>query len=76
MVSLLGSSARKTYPLDYMLVLINEIAKNYDVNILFNYLPQQASQASYIYNGCTKTTKAYSFGQIRVALKEKLIRTV
>ncbi|MFW2569467.1 glycosyltransferase family 9 protein [Legionella sp. 29fVS95] len=74
MVSLLGSSARKTYPLDYMLVLINEIAKNYDVNILFNYLPQQASQASYVYNGCTKTTKVkLSFNLIGQDLREFII---
>lgn len=61
MISLLGSSAKKTYPLNYMLILINEITKNYNVNILFNYLPEQTSQAHFIYNSCTQSGKGKLF---------------
>ena len=36
MISLLGSEKNKTYPLQYMVQVVEHIA-NYDVNILFNY---------------------------------------
>lgn len=56
MISLLGSENVKTYPLEYMAVLVDEIAKN-DVNILFNYFPKQLKEAQKVYNACTKTTQ-------------------
>jgi len=41
MIGILGSKDEKTYPLNYMGELINFIAKNYNVDILLNYIPKQ-----------------------------------
>jgi ADP-heptose:LPS heptosyltransferase len=57
MVSILGSSLDKTYPLEYMSQLVDFIADKSDVNILFNYFPNQIEEAKTIYNGCKETTK-------------------
>lgn len=56
MISLLGSESVKTYPLEYMSVLVDEIAKQ-DVNILFNYFPKQLPEAQKVYNACAKSTQ-------------------
>ena len=56
MVSLLGSENLKTYPLDYMANLVDEVAKN-NVNILFNYFPSQIEDARTVYNSCEKSTQ-------------------
>ena len=56
MVSILGSETIKTYPLEYMAILVDEIAKQ-DVNILFNYFPKQLPEAQKIYDACAKTTQ-------------------
>jgi heptosyltransferase-2 len=57
MVSIIGSSADKTYPLEYMSQLVDFIAAKGDVNILFNYFPKQIEEAKTIYNGCKESTK-------------------
>ncbi len=57
MVSIIGSSADKTYPLEYMSQLVDFIADKGDVNILFNYFPKQIEEAKTIYNGCKESTK-------------------
>lgn len=56
MISLLGSEKNKTYPLDYMVEVVEHIAK-YDVNILFNYFESQIEDAKFIYNSCSISTK-------------------
>jgi len=56
MISLLGSEVNKTYPLDYMVKVIEHIANN-DVAILFNYFESQLEDAKYIYESCSKTTQ-------------------
>ncbi len=56
MVSILGSESVKTYPLKFMSVLIDEIAKK-EVNILFNYFPKQLNEAQIIYDACAKTSQ-------------------
>ena len=56
MISLLGSENVKTYPLEYMAILVDEIAKK-DVNILFNYFPKQLAEAQKVYNACAKSTQ-------------------
>lgn len=58
MLSIIGSSLDKTYPLDYMSKLIDFIAAKGDVNLLFNYMPQQNEAAKLIYDGCTEATKS------------------
>ena len=57
MVSIIGSSQSKTYPLKYMSEIIDAIADDYDINILFNYLPHQIEQARMVFNLCKKETQ-------------------
>lgn len=57
MVSLIGSSSDKTYPLEYMSKLVDFMADKGDINILFNYFPKQIEDAKKIYNGCKERTK-------------------
>ena len=57
MISLIGSEESKTYPIEYMAKVVNEIGENYDLNILFNYLPKQIEQAKKIFKLCSKSTQ-------------------
>jgi ADP-heptose:LPS heptosyltransferase len=57
MISLLGSEKLKTYPLDYMAKVIDTIANNSDVNILFNYFPKQTEDAKKVFNACKHSTQ-------------------
>lgn len=57
MISLLGSEKLKTYPLDFMSKVVDYVADNADVNILFNYFPKQIEDAKTVYNGCKASTQ-------------------
>ncbi len=57
MISALGSSDSKTYPLPYMANVIDAIALGKSVQILFNYIPNQRNQALELYNLCKPATK-------------------
>lgn len=57
MISLIGSEKRKTYPLDFMAQIVNQIADSHDVNILFNYFPKQIEDAKIVYDACSESTK-------------------
>lgn len=57
MISLLGSENLKTYPLDYMAKVVDYIADNANVNILFNYFPKQIEQAKTVFNACNPSTQ-------------------
>lgn len=57
MISALGSSDSKTYPLRYMANVIDTIALSKSVQILFNYIPNQKTQALELYNLCKPETK-------------------
>ena len=57
MVSLLGSDNLKTYPLKYMSKVIDYIADNHDINILFNYFPKQKKDAEIVFNSCKTSTQ-------------------
>lgn len=57
MISIIGSDSSKTYPNEYMAKIIDCIAENNSVNILFNYIPKQIEQAKAIYNLCKDSTK-------------------
>lgn len=61
MISVFGSSLIKTYPLAYMSKLVDFIVEQADVNILFNYVPNQSSEAKEVYTGCSETTKKSIF---------------
>jgi len=57
MISLLGSEKLKTYPLEYMANVVDTIADNHDVNILFNYFPKQIDDAKIVLNACKASTQ-------------------
>ena len=57
LISLLGSEKLKTYPLEFMAKVVDTIADNQDVNILFNYFPKQIEDAKIIFNACKTSTK-------------------
>lgn len=57
MISLLGSEKLKTYPLEYMAKIVDTIADNSDVNILFNYFPKQIEEAKSVFDYCAPSTQ-------------------
>ena len=57
MISLLGSDKLKTYPLEYMAKVIDTVADNQNVNILFNYFPKQINEAKFIFDACKSSTQ-------------------
>jgi ADP-heptose:LPS heptosyltransferase/glycosyltransferase involved in cell wall biosynthesis len=57
MISIIGSSKNKTYPLMYMSKIVDYISEQEDCNILFNYIPSQIEDAKKIYTNCLETTK-------------------
>lgn len=61
MISILGSEVSKTYPVQYMSKLIDNLIKNYDLNLLFNYIPSQKDQAIAIYNLCNSETQKHVY---------------
>ena len=58
MLSIIGSSLDKTYPAEYMAIIIDLVADNFNVNLLFNYIPNQKDLASQILNLCKKETQS------------------
>lgn len=57
MISVLGSSMGKTYPLEYMAEVIDTIVRHSGVVILLNYIPSQFQQVKNIYNLCNSVTQ-------------------
>ena len=57
MIGILGSDPTKTYPKKYMAALLDDVAKNKDVVMLFNYIPSQKNDVMEIYNLCSAATK-------------------
>lgn len=64
MLSILGSDASKTYPLNYMVEVINYIADNFDVNLLFNYMPSQKPEAKKIFDSCNSFTQSKIYFEV------------
>ena len=58
MLSILGSEKNKTYPIPYMVELINFVAQTTNVTLLFNYTPAQSERIDEIYNLCSEEAKA------------------
>ena len=59
MISVLGSAKNKTYPLPYMAKIIDAIVANTNAEILFNYIPNQVTDAKTIFDFCKKETQKY-----------------
>nr|WP_309759692.1 glycosyltransferase family 9 protein [Flavobacterium sp.] len=51
-VGILGSTPQKSMPYEYVAEMVDFIAANYNVSILFNYAPNQKEEAQKIYNLC------------------------
>lgn len=58
MVSALGSSAEKSYPLPAMARLLDRIAGRSDAQLLFNFVPSQRPQAQALLALCAPSTQA------------------
>ncbi|TXE09502.1 glycosyltransferase family 9 protein [Gelidibacter salicanalis] len=52
MISVLGSGVNKTYPFKYMAKVIDSVIKTTKGQVLFNYIPNQATEARAIYELC------------------------
>ena len=61
MISIIGSSANKTYPLAYMSEVVDFVSSKINANILFNYIPNQLELAQEVYNNCAEETKKNIF---------------
>jgi heptosyltransferase-2 len=57
MISLLGSEKLKTYPLEFIAKVVDTIADNQEVNILFNYFPKQIKDAKIVFDACKPSTQ-------------------
>lgn len=60
MVSILGSSLNKTYPLPYLAKLLDSIANTFiNVKFLFNYIPSQQAEVDQLIGLCSKNTQQH-----------------
>ena len=50
MISLLGSSTLKTYPLNEMIKILNYLVEEYNVQLILNYMKNQEKEALYLIN--------------------------
>lgn len=74
MISILGSSALKTYPSEYMSKVVDIICSNTDGILLFNYLPNQKDEAKAIYDQCTEVSKSkINFDFYATSLREFIL---
>ena len=58
MMSILGSSVNKTYPISYMTDVVDFVAQKGEYTILFNYMPSQLKTAKELYNLCSQQSKS------------------
>ena len=56
MISLLGSSTLKTYPLNEMIKLLNYLVEEYNVQLILNYMKNQEKEALYLINSLENKT--------------------
>jgi len=64
MISAIGSSESKTYPLQYMAEVIDSIAYNKSVQLLFNYIPNQKKIALELFHLCKLETQEKIFFEV------------
>ncbi|HET7361684.1 MAG TPA: glycosyltransferase family 9 protein, partial [Salinimicrobium sp.] len=61
MISILGSSPQKTYPLNYMAEVLDFIVSETRAQLLFNYIPKQKKEAEALLQRCSPETKKSIF---------------
>jgi heptosyltransferase II len=59
MVSVLGSSEEKTYPLQYLATLLDKAVEETKAQLLFNYIPRQLPEAQKICEMCNQETRKH-----------------
>ncbi|MAZ26231.1 MAG: glycosyltransferase [Cytophagaceae bacterium] len=64
MISLLGSSSSKTYPLKYMKEIVETAAQAIDAPLLLNYIPKQKAQVDEFLSMCDEETQKKIRGDI------------
>lgn len=65
MISILGSSPEKTYPLQYMADILDYIVCIKDeAQLLFNYIPSQEKEAKQLYELCSGETQKRIFFEV------------
>ncbi len=57
MISILGSGKNKSLPAKYMARVLDIIANQKEVILIFNYIPNQLNEVMEIYNLCSKNTQ-------------------
>lgn len=76
MISVLGSSLNKTYPFKYIAKVIDTVVEETNGQILFNYIPNQLTEAKTIYNLCKpKSQKHILFDVFGESLRDFLAIT-
>ena len=61
MISILGSSQQKTYPLKYMAKILDYLVEHSRAQLLFNYIPRQKREAEDFFRLCSETTRQKIF---------------
>lgn len=64
MIALLGSSKEKTYPLEYMAVILDFLVATHSCQLLLNYIPKQQEQVYSLLSLVNQETKAFIFDAI------------
>ena len=76
MVGLLGSSVDKSYPYQYMAQMLDHLGTWDNMQLLFNYIPNQEKEARMIFNACRDNTqKKISFELYGKSLREFMALT-
>lgn len=64
MISVLGSDDNKTYPLEYMANVLDQIVNQTKGQLLFNYIPKQLKEAQTVFNYSQKETQDHIYMNI------------
>jgi heptosyltransferase-2 len=64
MIGILGSDTAKTYPLPYMANLLDYIVSETRSQLIFNYIPNQQSDADALYTLCSEKTREHIFKDV------------
>ncbi len=76
MISLLGSSQEKTYPLVHMAALLDNVVNQKNIQLLLNYIPKQQPEVDSLLALVQEETKQYIFSAIYAkSLREFLALT-
>lgn len=76
MISALGSSKLKTYPIKKMSTLLDYLVEKYNAQLILNYMPSQKEEISILFDKInSKTRKALLIKKAPVSLREFILMT-